>query len=103
MFRTAYTGQVRGVIGKEFGTIVRLAVPVVVAELGWMLMGVVDTIMAGWLGPGAIAAVSLGSAGFEALALAGIGLVLGLDTVVSQSFGAGREDECEAWLWQGLY
>ncbi|HVX66204.1 MAG TPA: MATE family efflux transporter, partial [Bryobacteraceae bacterium] len=90
-------------IQKEFRQIVGLAVPVVVAELGWMFMGVVDTIMAGRLGPGAIAAVALGSAGYEALALAGIGLILGLDTVVSQSFGAGRQSECEAWLWQGLY
>ena len=35
----------------------RLAVPVVMAELGWMTMGVVDTLMVGGLGPEAISAV----------------------------------------------
>ena len=41
---------------------VKLAVPVVLSELGWMLMGVVDTIMVGRLGPAAIGAVALGNA-----------------------------------------
>ena len=31
----------------ELGAMVTLAVPVVLSELGWMLMGVVDTIMVG--------------------------------------------------------
>ena len=35
----------------------RLALPVVIAELGWMAMGVVDTLMVGRLGPEAIGAV----------------------------------------------
>ena len=34
--------------------VIRLAAPVAVAELGWMGMGVVDTIMVGGLGPAAI-------------------------------------------------
>lgn len=66
-------------------------------------MGVVDTIMVGSLGPTAIAAVSIGNAGLDVLALFGIGLLLGLDTVVSRAFGAGREPECREWLWQGAY
>ncbi len=41
---------------------VTLAVPVVLSELGWMAMGVVDTIMVGRLGPAAIGAVALGNA-----------------------------------------
>jgi MATE family multidrug resistance protein len=98
-----YTDKMHGRVQQEFRQIVSLAVPVVVAELGWVFMSVVDTIMAGRLGPLAIASVSLGSAGYEVLALAGIGLVLGLDTVVSQAFGAGRLKECDDWLWQGLY
>ena len=39
---------------------------------------------------------------FLALAVFGIGLLLGLDTLVSQSFGAGRVDECHRWLHHGL-
>jgi MATE family multidrug resistance protein len=80
-----------------------LAGPVVLAELGWMAMGIVDTIFVGRLGAGAIGAVSLGSALYFAVAIFGMGLLLGLDTLVSQAFGAGRRDECHRWLVQGLY
>jgi multidrug resistance protein, MATE family len=80
-----------------------LAGPVVLAELGWMAMGIVDTIFVGRLGAEAIGAVSLGSALYFAVAIFGMGLLLGLDTLVSQAFGAGRRDECHRWLVQGLY
>ena len=73
-----------------------LAVPVVLAELGWMTMGMVDTLMVGPLGPEAIGAVGLGSSLFMAVCVFAMGLLLGLDTLVSQAFGAGRLDECHA-------
>jgi MATE family multidrug resistance protein len=87
----------------EVRHIVRLAWPVILAEIGWMFMGVVDTMMVGHLGPGAIAAVSIGNAMFDVAGFCGIGLVLGLDTVVSQAYGAGRPAECDRWLWQGTF
>jgi MATE family multidrug resistance protein len=79
-----------------------LAVPVVAAELGWMAMGLVDTLMVGPLGPAAIGAVGLGASVFMAVAIFGMGLLLGLDTLVSQAFGGGRLDECRRWLLHGL-
>jgi len=79
-----------------------LAVPVVLAEIGWVSMGIVDTIMVGPLGPAAIGAVGVGSTLFIALAVFGIGLLLGLDTLVSQAFGAGRVEECHRWLRHGV-
>jgi multidrug resistance protein, MATE family len=88
---------------QELRTVVSLSVPVVIAELGWIFMGVVDTIMVGSLGPVAIGAVSIGGVLFDAFAIFGIGLLLGLDTLVSQAWGAGRSDECDKSLWQGLY
>jgi MATE family multidrug resistance protein len=79
-----------------------LAGPVVLAELGWMSMGLVDTIMIGPLGPDAIGAVGLGGSLFMAVAVFFMGLLLGLDTLVSQAWGAGRPDECRGWLRHGL-
>jgi MATE family multidrug resistance protein len=73
----------------------------VLAELGWMFMGVVDTLMVGPLGPEAIGAVGVGSSLFMALGVFGIGILLGLDTLVSQAFGASRIDECHTWLVHG--
>ncbi|MEX2271758.1 MAG: MATE family efflux transporter [Vicinamibacterales bacterium] len=80
----------------------RLAIPVVAAEIGWIMMGIVDTIMVGPLGPAAIGAVGVGSTLFMTPAVFGIGLLMGLDTFVSQSFGAGRIQECHRWLFNGV-
>lgn len=80
----------------------RVAGPVVLAELGWMGMGVVDTIMVGPLGPAAIGAVGVGNSLHFAIAVFGMGLFLGLDMLVSRALGAGRLDECRAWLTTGV-
>ena len=80
-----------------------LAAPLALAELGVMAMGVVDTIMAGPLGPAAIGAVALGNAVYYTPAICGIGLLLGLDTLVSQAYGRKDHDECHRWLAQGVY
>ncbi|MGA2559562.1 MAG: MATE family efflux transporter, partial [Terracidiphilus sp.] len=87
----------------ELRALVTLAVPVVLSELGWMAQGVVDTIMVGKLGPAAIGAVALGNAVFYTPSLFGIGLLLGLDTLVSQSYGRKDYDGCHRWLAQGTY
>ena len=82
---------------------VTLSVPVVLSELGWMAQGIVDTIMVGKLGPAAIGAVALGNAVYYTLAIVGIGLLLGLDTLVSQAYGRKDHEECHRWLAQGVY
>ena len=79
-----------------------LAWPVVLAEIGWLVMGIVDTIMVAPLGASAIGAVGAGSILFMALMMPGFGTLLALDTFVSQSFGAGRIDDCHRWLFAGI-
>src|SRR3984957_6986524 len=83
----------------------RLALPLVLAEVGWMSMGIVDTMMVGRLPNSATAmgAVSLGSSIFMVLGLFGGGLLLGLDTLVSQAFGAGMREDCHRSLINGVY
>lgn len=80
----------------------RLALPVIAAEIGWVSMGLVDTVMVGRLGPAAIGAVGAGSILFFAVMMVGFGTIYALDTFVSQSFGAGRIDECHRWLFAGF-
>ncbi len=80
----------------------RLALPVVGAEIGWVSMGLVDTLMVGPLGPAAIGAVGSGSIIYLAIMVVGFGTLYALDTFVSQSFGAGRVDECHRWLFAGV-
>lgn len=87
---------------REFLPMLRLAGPVVMAEIGWMSMGIVDTIMVGPLGPAAIGATGMSGALFFAFAVFGMGIMLGLDALVAQSFGAGRGDDCIRWLQHGV-
>ena len=86
----------------EVRSMTTLAVPVVLAEMGWFTMSLVDTVMVGPLGPAAIGAVGTGSILFMTLMVFGFGTLLALDTFVSQSFGAGRIDECHRWLFAGV-
>src|ERR1700685_3767793 len=72
-------------LGEELRALLTLAIPVVLSELGWMTMSIVDLIMVGRLGPQAIGSVGLGNAIYYAPSIFGMGLLLGLDTVVSQS------------------
>jgi multidrug resistance protein, MATE family len=90
---------------QEVRPTLRLALPLVLAELGWMSMGIVDTMMVGRLPDSAVAmgAVSLGSGIFMVLALFGEGLLLGLDTLVAQAFGAGKREDCHRSLINGVY
>jgi multidrug resistance protein, MATE family len=88
---------------RELAALTRLAVPVVLSELGWMAQGVVDTIMVGALGPVSIGAVALGNAVFYTPSLFGIGLLLGLDPLVAQAYGRKDYDDCHRWLAQGIY
>ena len=90
-------------LGEELRALLVLAIPVVLSELGWMTMTIVDLVMVGRLGPSAIGAVGLGNAIYYAPSLFGIGLLLGLDTLVSQSWGARRYDDCHRSLAQGTY
>lgn len=82
----------------------RLAAPLALAELGWMAMGLADTVMVGRLPHSALAigAVSVGSALFYGFGIFGLGLLVGLDTLVSQAFGAGDRHEAHRTLSSGL-
>lgn len=94
--------QMSASIRSEFLPMLKIAVPVVLAELGWMTMGVVDTIMVGPLGPEAISAAGVGNSMHIAFAIFGMAVMLGLDTLVSQAYGARDIRACHRWFFDGL-
>jgi len=87
----------------ELRAMFALAAPLVLTELGWMAMGIVDTMFVGRVSAEAIGAVSLGTSVFYAIAIFASGLLLGMDTLVSQSFGAGDLDDCHRSLVSGIW
>lgn len=86
----------------NLGSVFRIAVPVAIAELGWITMSIADTMMVGRVSVDAIGAVSLGSSIYLPIAIFGMGLLLGLDTLVSHAFGAGKREACRRWLARGI-
>jgi MATE family multidrug resistance protein len=88
----------------DFHQTLRLALPLIFAELGWMSMGLVDTIMVGRLPESAIAigATGLGQSLYHMLAIFGGGLLLGMDTFVSQAHGRNDVRDARFTLVNGL-
>jgi len=80
-----------------------LAWPIIVAELGWMAMGLVDTVMVAPLGKEAIGAVGVANILYDTFGIFALGLLLGLDPLVAQAFGAGRPEEANRHLRQGVW
>lgn len=95
--------RIRRALALELRPLVRLAGPVVASEVGWMAMWLADTIIVGRLGAEAIGAVSIGGSIFFAVAIFGLGMMLGLDFVVASAFGAGRIRDAHAALVDGLW
>ncbi|HEX3092270.1 MAG TPA: MATE family efflux transporter [Candidatus Angelobacter sp.] len=92
-------------IGQEFRPMLRLAAPLALTELGWLAMSFTDTVMVGRLPDSAtaIGAVSLGSTLFYTIGVFGSGVMLGMDTLVAQSYGARKLEECHRIMWNSLY
>jgi len=69
--------------------LLRLAIPVVVVQVGIMFMGTVDTLMVGRLSPRALAAVAIGNLYSVIGIFFGQGILLALDPLINQAHGAG--------------
>jgi len=91
-------------VRQQIRPVLSLALPLIAAEIGWMSMGIVDTIMVGHMANPAIniASAALGQVLYNTLAFGIAGILLSLDTFLSQSHGAGRYDEANRWLYHGL-
>jgi MATE family multidrug resistance protein len=91
-------------IRNQIRPMLALALPLILAEVGWMSMGIVDTIMVGHMANPALAisAAALGQVLYNTIAFGIAGVLLGLDTYLAQSHGAGRFDEANRWLLHGL-
>ena len=81
---------------------VRLALPVIVVQVGLMLMGVVDTIMVGRVSAAALASVAVGNLYFFVVTIFGMGVLLALDPIVAQAVGAGDAGAVRRAVQRGL-
>ena len=87
----------------EVKSLFKLAAPVALAHVAGMTMQLVDTAFVGRLGAEAIGGVSIGNAVYVMFMVIGVGVLLGVDFLISHAFGAGRLEECHSTLVQSLY
>jgi MATE family multidrug resistance protein len=88
---------------REIKPTLRLAAPVVAAQVGQVSMGFVDTVMVGRLGPEALAGVALGNTVFFTLIIICIGVVQSVGPMVSQAVGGEDPRTIERSVRQGLW
>lgn len=86
----------------ELRSLAALALPVAVVQMGLVAQGLVDTAMVGRVDAAQLGAVTLGNLYFFTVAVFGMGLLLSLDPLVSQAFGAGDEDAIEVAIQRGV-
>ena len=87
---------------REARTLLRLALPIALTQLSLMAMGVVDLLMVGRAGVGAVAALALGNTWKMGTMLVGMGLVFGIDPQISQGHGAGDARRIALALQRGF-
>ncbi|MBW2314946.1 MAG: hypothetical protein JRH10_12200, partial [Deltaproteobacteria bacterium] len=86
----------------EARTLVRLSLPVAAAQVGTMMMGMVDTAMVGRVSVDALAAASIGNAFVYFTLLSTNGLLMGMDPIVSHAHGRGDGRTAGIALQRGL-
>jgi MATE family multidrug resistance protein len=76
-------------IWRELKQVAQLSAPVALTQLGLMMIGVVDTLMLSRLGVTELAGAALGNAWQWTFTSFGLGLVTGIDPLISQAHGRG--------------
>lgn len=95
-------GAIQAVVAELFA-LWRLALPLALAQAGQALMGLVDTAVLGRLSSTAQASAGLGSSLTFLVLFFGIGLLSGLDPLISQSVGARRLTHARTLYWTGVW
>jgi MATE family multidrug resistance protein len=80
----------------------QLAYPVIIGQLGIIMMGVVDSLMVGHLGAAPLAAASLGSSLAFIILIIGIGVSLAVTPLVAIAVGANKFEDCGVYFRQSL-
>ncbi|MDC3956176.1 MATE family efflux transporter [Polyangium jinanense] len=86
----------------ELREIAALGGPITLSFVANQLLGFVDTAMVGRLGATSLAAVGIGNGIFFSITVLFMGLILGMDPLVSQAEGAGDRHRARAVLGQAV-
>jgi MATE family multidrug resistance protein len=88
---------------QEISKIVKLGIPLFIAQFAQTAMGFVDTIMAGGVSANDMAAVSIAASIWLPCILFGVGVLMALIPLTAQAHGAGKHRKIPEIGQQGLY
>ncbi len=86
----------------ERAALLLLAVPLAAQQVGTQLMGTVDAAMLGRYSDAALAGAGVANNLLFAITSVGLGIVMGMDTVVPQALGAGRIADARRAVGAGI-
>ena len=93
----------RARVAHEIGATVRLALPLIAAQLAAVGTNVVDAVLAGHYSAHVLGAVAVGASIWALAIVSGIGMMMAVPPSVSQLDGAGRRAEVGAVFRQALW
>lgn len=90
-------------IKRHISQTIKLSLPLIISQITVVAMSVVDTMMAGDLGPVTLAAVAVGSSVWATAILFLFGLLMAIPPVVSEMDGAGNHHKVGPFLRQAMW
>lgn len=93
----------RQALRTELRQLLRLAGPLAAAQAGSQVMSLVDLAVLGRLGARELGAAGLGNAVFFAVSVLGMGIVFGVDPMISHALGGSDAVRARHVMWQGFW
>lgn len=86
----------------ELQKMLRLSLPIIIAQVGSVLMSITDNMMVGDLGAAPLAAAGIANPIFFLIASIGIGVFAAIAPLVAKARGQGKEHKCGLFLYAGM-
>lgn len=93
----------RSPLRTELQASLRLAIPLISAQVAQAATGFVDTVMMGWLGQEALAAGGLATTTFSTLLVTATGVVMAVSPLIAEAHGAGNSARVRQITRQGFW
>lgn len=85
-----------------FKQIAKLSYPIIIGQIGIVLMGVADVVMIGKIDATNLAAAGLANSVFFLISMIGLGTLMSVSSLVAQEKGAGHNNECAHLFRSGI-
>ena len=96
-------GSFRNAFPRDSRAILQLAGPLLVNNLVLAGMMLVNTVVAGRLGPEPLAGVAVGGSYYQMFWLFGLGVLMSISPIVAHAYGGGRDEEVGRRFRQGVW